>query len=154
MDKEASTALGEPVLESVILLARGFTKKTRSRSTGLGGVLGSVLSRVAADKLTKDTTPEQLPPNGYLGGGFLVLTASKLVLFATDEGRFKQTLGEQLAQFYPGQVDRIEFGKAGAGVGTIDLVSSDGNRWAFEYSKVMHKKLLRMAEASQAIVTE
>ena len=154
MDKHASVALGEPVLEGVILLARGFAKKTRSNATGIGGILGGVLSRVSADKLTKDTTPEVPPPNNYRGGAFLALTASKLVLFATVEGRFKQTLGDQLAQFNPGQIDRFEFGGAAAGVGTIDLVSSDGDRWAFEYAKVARKKLVRMAEASQAIVSE
>jgi hypothetical protein len=142
IEKDAIAVLGEPVIEGVILLARGATKKIRAS----GGALANVL--------TKDTTPVAPAPGGYDGGAFLTLTASRLVLFGSVSGFFKQKLGEQLAQFNPGEVDRFEFGTAAAGVGTLDIVGTNGDRWAFEFSKVSQKKLVRIAEASRALVVD
>jgi hypothetical protein len=154
MEKQAAAALGEPVVDGVILLARGSAKKMRSQVSPVGGLVGVAISRVAADRLTKDTTPATPAPGGYTGGAFLALTSSRLVLFSSSSGVFKQKLGEQLAEYRPGEIDRFEFGKAAAGVGTLDLISTDGDRWAFEFSKVVRKKLVRMAEASKALVVE
>jgi hypothetical protein len=144
MEKEATAILGEPILEAVILLKRGAVKSMRMPVGGLVGTLAS--------KLRKDTTPITPAPNGYAGGGFLVLTDTRLALFAVEEGRFKQSLGEVLAEFLPGQIDRFEFGKAAVGMHTLDLVSVSGDRWAFEGSVVIRKKLNRMAEASNALI--
>ena len=144
MQNEASAVLGEPILEAVALLKRGAVKNMRMP---IGGLLGTLVS-----KLRKDTTPEVAAPNGYAGAGYLVLTDTRLALFAVDEGRFKQTLGDMLAEFLPGQIDRFEFGRAAVGMHTLDLVSVTGDRWAFEGSAVIRKKLNRMAEASNALV--
>ncbi len=155
MNKHAAVALGEPVMEGVILLPRGMAKKLRKdvAPAALGGLAGS-LARVAADKLTKDTNPVGVVRNDLGRGAFLALTASRLVIFSTESGRFRQRLGDQLGSFSPGEVDRFEFGKAAAGVGTLDIVSVSGDRWCYEYSKVMAKKLSRMAEASRALIVE
>jgi hypothetical protein len=144
MEKEASALLGEPILESVILLKRGSVKNMRMPIGGLIGVLAS--------KLRKDTTPIAAAPNAYSGGGFLVLTETRLALFAVEEARLRQSLGELLAEFLPGQLDCFEFGKAAVGMFTLDLVSVSGDRWAFEGSAILRKKLNRMAEASTALV--
>jgi hypothetical protein len=155
MEKEAAGALGEPVLEGVVLLTRGATKKIRASAGPVGGgLLGSVVGRLANEKLSKDTTPEQPAPNNYTGGGYLALTATKVVLFGTGDGKWKQSLGEQLASFAPGDIDRFEFGKAGAGVGTLDVLTTGGDRWCFEFSKVVKKKLVRIAESAGALVAE
>jgi hypothetical protein len=154
MEKDAAAVLSEPVVEGVILLARGAAKKIRSQTAGIGGLIGGAIIRSASDRLTKDTAAETLAPGGYTGGAFLALTSSRLVLFSTQDGRWKQKLGDALAEFQPGQVDRFEFGKAATGVGTLDLLTTDGDRWAFEYSKVVKKKLVRMAEASRAMVVD
>jgi hypothetical protein len=155
MEKEAAEVLGEPVLEGVVLLARGATKKMRASAGPVGGgLLGSVVARLANEKLSKDTTPDQPAPNNYNGGGYLVLTATKVVLFGPGDGRWKQTLGEQVASFVSGDIDRFEFGKAGAGVGTLDVLTTGGDRWSFEFSKVVKKKLVRIAEAAGALVVE
>ncbi len=156
MEKHAAVALGEPVMEGVILLARGAAKKMRKdiAPAALGGLVGS-LARVAADKMTKDTNPSETVVRNDLGrGAYLALTASRLAIFATEEGRFKQKLGEQLASFNPGEVDRFELGKAAAGVGTLDIVSVNGDRWCYEYSKMTGKKIARMAEATRTLVVE
>jgi hypothetical protein len=156
MEKQAAAALGEPVMDGVILLARGAAKEIRKNvaPSALGGLTGS-LSRVAVDKMTKDTTPTGNVVRQDQGrGAFLGLTASHLVLFVTEDGRFRQKLGEQIASFNPGDVDRFEFGKAAAGVGTLDIVSVNGERWCYEYSKMVSKKLVRMAEATRALVVE
>lgn len=150
MEKDAVALLGEPVVESSILLKRGAVKTMRAP---IGGVVG-FLAVAAAAKLRKDATPVQPAPNGYAGGGYLVLTATKLVLFAVEDGRFKQSLGEVLAEFLPGQIDRFEFGKAAIGVGTLGLIGVSGDRWAFEFSAVSRKKLNRMAEATNALIVE
>ncbi len=149
MDKHAAAAIGEPVIDGVILLARGSAKKYRGQVAPIGGVVGVVVARA-----TKDTTPETPAPGGYTGGAFLALTSSRLVLFSTISGVFKQKLGEQLTEYRPGEIDRFEFGKAAAGIGTLDVVSVNGDRWAFEFSKVSHKKLVRMAEATKTLVVE
>jgi hypothetical protein len=155
MEKEAAEILGEPVLEGVILLARGATKKMRASAGPVGGgLLGSVVTHLAKDKLSKDTTPKQPAPNNYDGGGYLVLTATNVVLFGAGDGKWKQSLGEQLASFAPGDIDRFEFGKAGAGVGTLDVLTTGGDRWSFEFSKVVKKKLVRIAESAGALVVE
>jgi hypothetical protein len=155
MEKEAAEALGEPLLEGVILLARGATKTIRANTgSAIGGLLGGAVARLANDKLSKDTTPDQPAPNNYNGGGYLVLTATKVVLFGTGDGRWKQTLGERLASFTSGDIDRFEFGKAGAGVGTLDVLTTGGDRWSFEFSKVVKKKLARIAESAGALVVE
>lgn len=155
MEKEAAEILGEPVLEGVVLLARGSTKKMRANTGGaVGGLLGSAVARLANDKLSKDTTPDQPAPNNYNGGGYLVLTATKVVLFGAGDSRWKQTLGEQVASFASGDIDRFEFGKAGAGVGTLDVLTTGGDRWSFEFSKVVKKKLVRIAESAGALVVE
>jgi hypothetical protein len=155
MEKEAAAVLGEPVLEGLVLLARGATKKMRANAGAVGGgLLGSVITHLAKDKLSKDTTPEQPAPNNYNGGGYLVLTATKVVLFGAGDGKWKQTLGEQLASFASGDLDRFEFGKAGAGVGTVDVLTTSGDRWSFEFSKAFKKKLVRIAESAGALVVE
>jgi hypothetical protein len=150
MEKAAAALLGEPIVEGVMLLKRGAVKGMR---TPVGGLVG-ILAVAAADKLRKDTTPVEPAPNGYAGGGYLALTATKLVLFAVEDGRFKQSLGQVLAEFLPGQIDRFEYGKAAIGVGTLDLVGVSGDRWAFEFSGVSRKKLNRMAEAANALIVE
>ena len=155
MDDQAAQVLGEPVIDGVILLARGAAKKLRANSGAVGGgLLGSVVARAAGDKLSKDTTPSQPSPNDYSGGGYLAVTPSRLVLFSTEDGRFKQKLGSPLAVFSPGDVDCFEFGKAAAGVGTLDIVTASGDRWAFEYSKMVRKKLTRMAGAAGAAIVD
>jgi hypothetical protein len=153
MEKDAAQALGEPVMEGVILMARGAVKEIR-KGAAFGGLVGS-LTRVAADKLTKDTTPDSEIIRLDQGrGAFLGLTSSRMVLFVTEDGRFKQKLGPQIATFSPGDVDRFEFGKAAAGVGTVDIVSTNGDRWCYEFSKIARKKLVRMAEATRALIVE
>jgi hypothetical protein len=155
MNDHAAEALGETIIEGVILLERGATKRIRANTSPvLGGLLGSALARFGNDKLTKDTTPSQAAPNNYAGGGFLALTPTRVVLFGAADGRLKQKLGSQLASFSPGDIDRFEFGTAGAGVGTLDIVTTGGDRWAFEFSKVMKRKLIRIAEAANAIVSD
>jgi hypothetical protein len=155
MEKEAAVALGEPVLEGVILLARGATKKIRANTGAVtGGLLGSAVAQLANNKLSKDTTPAQAAPNNYNGGGYIVLTATRVVLFGAGDSKWKQTLGEQLASFVSGDIDRFEFGKAGAGVGTLDVLTTAGDRWSFEFSKVVKKKLVRIAESAGALVVE
>jgi hypothetical protein len=144
MEKEASAVLGEPIVEVAILLKRGAVKNMRMPIGGLVGILAS--------KLRKDTTPIAPAPNGYDGGGLLALTDTRLALFALEQGFAKHSLGELLAEFLPGQLDRFEFGKAAVGMFTLDLVSVTGDRWAFEGSAVLRKKLNRMAEASNALV--
>lgn len=155
MNKDAAAALGEPIMEGVILLARGAAKKMRKdvAPAALGGLAGS-LARVAADKITRDTTPVGPVRNDLGSGAFLALTASRLVIFSVEAGRFRQRLGEQLTSFSPGEVDRFEIGKAAAGVGTLDIVSVAGDRWCYEYSKVVAKKLVRMAEATRALIVD
>jgi hypothetical protein len=148
MEKNAAEKLGEPIAEGVILLKRGAVKNMR---VPIGGLVG-VLAVAVADKLRKDTTPVEPAPNGYCGGGYLALTSTRLVLFSVEEGRFKQSLGDILAEFPPGQIDRFEYGKAAAGVGTLDLVGVNGDRWAFEFSAVSRKKLNRMATATNALI--
>jgi hypothetical protein len=147
MEKMASAFLGEPVLEGLILLPRGSAKKYRASS---GGVLG----RIASEKLTKDTTPEVAAPGDFNSHAYIALTASRVTLFAVINGVFKSKLGEQIRQFYPGQIDRFEFGAAAAGVGTLDIITSTGDRWAFEYSKPFKRKIVRIAEAVNAIVVD
>jgi hypothetical protein len=155
MEKPAAEALGEPIVEGVILLARGAVKKMRATAApAVGGLLGSAVARLANDKLTKDTTPEQPAPNNYNGGGYLVLTPTRVALFEVVNGTFKANLGPQLAVFLPGEIDRFELGKAGSGVGTLDILTTSGDRWAFEFSKISKKKLVRIAEGAKAIVVD
>jgi hypothetical protein len=154
MQKDAAAALNEPVMEGVILLARGSAKEFRKQAPGALGGLTGTLARVAADHMTKDTTPVDVVRNDLSQGAFLALTASRMVIFSTATSRFRQKLGEQIATFQPGEVDRFEFGKAAAGVGTLDIVTVTGDRWCYEYSKMIAKKLTRIAQATQALVVE
>jgi hypothetical protein len=155
MDKAVETVLGEAVMDGVVLLPRGAAKQIRKDATpgALGGLAG-FLSRVAVDKLTKDTRPEGMVRNPELRGAFLALTSSRLCLLDLEKGFLKQKVGGLSQSFSSGHVDRFEFGKAAAGVGTLDIVTPDGDRWVFEFSKVSAKKLQRMAEAIQAHVVE
>jgi hypothetical protein len=155
MEKQAAEVLGEPVMDGLILLARGAARKIRKdiAPAALGGLTGS-LARVAADKMTKDTSPTDEVSNPDLRGGFLALTASSVVLFDTEDGRFRQKLGREIARFAPGDLATVELGAAATGVGTVDLIDRSGKRWVYEYSKVMGRKLNRIAEAAQANVVD
>jgi hypothetical protein len=152
MDKQAAEALGEPVISSCILLESGATKKMRKNMAPMGGAIG-IAAVAVANKLKNDDSVEP-EMTAYAGSGYLALTPSRLALFAVESGFLKQKLGEQLASFLPGELDRIIFGKAAAGVGTIKLITTEGQRYTFEYSKVGKRKLARIAEASQALVID
>jgi hypothetical protein len=155
MEKQAAASLGEPIMESVILLPRGMAKDIRKNiAPGAIGGLAGTLARVAADKITKDTDPGDVARNDLKLGAFVVLTASRFVIFSTLPSRFRQKLGDQIGSFLPGELDRFEFGKAAAGIGTLDIVATNGERWCYEYSKIMSRKLNRMAEATRALVVE
>lgn len=155
MDKQAAEVLGEPVMDGVILLPRGAAKKYRKTvaPAAIGGLAGT-LARVAADRMTKDTSPAGEVRNTNDEGAFLALTASQLVLFETISGRLRQKLGAELARFSPGDLVRFEVGAAAAGVGTLDIVAANGDRWVYEFSKVVKRKVTRLAEAAQAQVVD
>ena len=119
----------------------------------IGGLAGT-LARVAADRMTKDTSPAGEVRNTNDEGAFLALTASQLVLFETISGRLRQKLGAELARFSPGDLVRFEVGAAAAGVGTLDIVAANGDRWVYEFSKVVKRKVTRLAEAAQAQVVD
>ncbi len=155
MDKQAAEVLGEPVMDGVILLPRGAAKKYRKTvaPAAIGGLAGS-LARVAADRMTKDTSPVGDVRNTNDEGAFLALTASHLVLFETISGRLRQKLGAELARFSPGDLVSFEVGAAAAGVGTLDIVAANGDRWVYEFSKVVKRKIARLAEAAQAQVVD
>jgi hypothetical protein len=147
MKKDAAQVLGEPVTEDLILLARGASRKIRRQ---MGGAVGGLV----AARMSKDTTPDQPAPEDYNRGGFLVSTPTRIALLALDDGRLKQKLGDVLATFSPGDLDRIEIGKAAIGVKTVDLLTTSGDCWSFELSKVAMKKLRSIAATQNVPVVD
>jgi hypothetical protein len=152
MDKQATQQLAEPVIDSAILMASGAAKQIRRAAGGaVGGVVGIATAAIANELADRRSANDPIDSD-YSGGGFLALTATRLALFATEKGRFKDKLADPLASFGPGELDRMEFGTAAAGVGRVSLVSTTGQRWTFEFSKLMKKKLVRMATSVNATV--
>jgi hypothetical protein len=153
MDKQAAQVLGEPVIEGVILLESGAAKKMRKNSAGIGGVVGIAVASVVSEIQSRRESDEPELAD-FSGPGFLALTTSRVVLFSTQSSFLKQKLGDEIASFRAGELDRVVFSKAAAGVGHLDLISTAGMRYSFEFSKVSKKKLVRIAEASQALVID
>jgi hypothetical protein len=113
--RDALAALGEPVMEGVLIATRSG-------------------------------------PDDHQAGAYVALTASRLVIFSTVKRQRGQEMGAQIASFFPGELDRFEFGTPVAGATTMDIVAVTGERWCFECSTLTTRKLTWMAETTRAQV--
>jgi hypothetical protein len=142
MEKDASSQLGEPVTAGLMLTASGTAKK--SRQIAMFGVLGlAIAALMNRKKKAPIDVSEVIAP---VGGGFIAVTPTRVVLFSIDNG-LRSKLGKPVATFHRGDLASIELGKAAFGIATVDLVLTDRRRYRFELLRMLTKKLQPVADA-------
>ena len=126
MEHEVAAQLGEPVTSSVKLMPSGALKSGR-KSMRFGG------SGAAAKAMFSDPT-------------LLASTPTRLTLFKLKPGGLKDSLGDQVFAVPHADVQAFEIGKAGFGMGAVGITLRDGQRFDFEFSKVIGKKVREIAQ--------
>ena len=147
MEDTAAAILGEPVIDSVVGLAPGFSVKGRTRMTGIFGVAGALAGRKVVEKTSRavDTGANAL---GEPQAGMFVLTASWFAIFRVVEGKARQKLGELATKVPYDHVARIDCSEtAAAGVRKLEVVLTNGDRYPFELSSLKVKTVERMRTA-------
>jgi hypothetical protein len=144
-EKQATKLLGEPIDVGIVLLPRGAAKGFRRQ--GAAAVGAGVLGAVVASRMGRETQPQD---DAWTGHALLALTPTRLALIAAKQGRRDGAEEEVLFAVSPGEVAGIATGKAAMGIATVDLRLADGRSFAFEMSRVMGKRLAKIADAVES----
>jgi hypothetical protein len=154
MKKQVAQIAGEPLLDGVFLAASGSYQKRRKQTwPGLFGLAGYFAAEAVDKKTTVVTPAPDVNRRDQACGAYLARTASHLLLVRAEQGFARHHIREQLARLEPGDLARFEFGRLAIAFGTLEMVSVNGERWCYEFSKKDRKKLISMAEANSVAIT-